>query len=434
MAVTTLKKALPQDRYIKIVSTNIGTREFSDRDFGGLVFTETDTILVNGKSKTFDTDKMVVVYSAEQARSYFGTDSVETNIATQYFGYRSPRGFSPRRLSFVRKLAGETPKAAIENLNGLSNNFGGFMFAQSEGYTCSDMKDVIEYVHGLDHKYLFSLAIPCENKSEGTSGVASKTIGEVNAVDFVDYLADGQTLPTYEGTCVWLGYKYDADAEVEESDSDASDVEPLNSAISAFMPLAILGAVRYSGTNTVTNYMFKQFPSQSYTVDDENLANAYDEHCVNYIGLVQSNGTRRAFSQQGYNIDGTATNVYCNELWLKSEVATAILNLFTEAEVVSAGSDGTLLIYNTIAASAADAVANGAISVGKTLDDDQKIRVYQLTNDPDAWRTIQESGWWLNVDIVRVTESGKTFYKAMYLLIYSKDDAILKVEGQHALV
>lgn len=433
MALTVLKKALPQDRYIKIVSTNVGTREFTDRDFGGLVFTETETITVNSKTETFSTDKMVVVYTADQAMKYFGTSADETKIASQYFAYRSPRGFSPRRLSFVRKLTSESPLEAITRINGLSSNFGGFMFAQSENYTCKQMADVVEYVDQLDHKYLFSLAIPCENAPQYSAASGTDTISEVSAIDFCIALANGKDLPEYEGTCIWLGYKYDADAE-DESDSEASDIEPMNPAISAFMPLAILGSIRYDGVNTVTNYMFKKFASQSYTVDDETLANDYDSYCINYIGLVQSYGPRRAFSQQGYNINGVATNVYCNEVWLKSQVQTAVLNLFVESEIVSADEDGELLIYNTIASCAATGVNNGAISKGKTLDDDQKTRIYQLTNDPEAWRTVQESGYWLDVQIIRTTESGKTFYKAIYQLIYSKDDAILKVEGQHALV
>ena len=428
MALTVLKKAMPQDRYIKITSTNIGTPEISDRDFGGLVFTEKTSILVNGVSKDFALDKMIEVYNAEQARKYFGSDADETEIATQYFGYRSPRGFSPRRLCFVRKDTSESPVEAITRINGLTNNFGGFMFVDSAKYTVKEMEDVVKYNNNLDHRYEFALSFPCEVEATDSAASASALIGETNARDFVMKLASGETLPEYTGTSVWLGHKVD-----EAENDDESDV-PMNSAIAAFMPLAIFGSVRYDGNNTVTNYMYKQFASQKFTVDDETEADEYDALCVNYIGLVQANGGRKAFSQQGYNINGEAINTYVNECWMKSEVQTALLNLFLDSEIVDAEDEGELLVYNTISSAALKAKNNGTISVGKTLDDDQKTAVYQLTQDNEAWRTVQDAGYWLNVDIRRVTEQGKTFYKAFYLLVYAKDDAILKVEGQHALV
>ena len=522
MALTTLKVALPQSRYVSISSTNIGTPAISDRDFGGLVFTEKDKILVGGTSVDFEDDKMVEVYTEDQARSYFGSGSDETEIAVQYFGYRSPSGYSPRRLCFVRKKTDETPVKAIQRINGMSNNFGGFMFVNSESFTVGQIKDVVEYVHGLDHQYEFSVAFSKDN-NYGTAVAADTSISAANAAGVVEYLANGESLPEYTGTGFWLGqsretspimefnsalsykrgdfcfYKgeletaakyYQCTADVGASnttpDSEGSswDVVPawakkteytvgqkavwdglpykvikyisatssktppndtehwellenvtrINPAIAAFMPLAVLGSVRYSGSNVATNYMYKRFPSQAYTVDTEEEADLYDEHCVNYIGLVQANGPRVAFTQQGYNINGEAINTYCNEVWLKSEVATALLNLFLSTDIVDADENGELLIYNTISSVAAQGINNGVISIGKVLDDDQKTAIYQLTQNAEAWRTIQDAGYYLTVEIRRVTEHSKTFYKAYYRLVYSKDDAILKVDGQHSLV
>ena len=440
MALTTLKKALPQDRYIKITSSNIGTPAFSDRDFGALIFTTTSTIVVNGVTKEFAFDKMIEVFRADQALRYFGTKengdlSDEADLANQYFAYRSPNGYSPRRLSFVRIGADETPLEAITRINGLTNNFGGFMFLQSGEYTAKQMKDVITYVSGLDYKYLFGLSFAVENVATEEKAAPTSLIKDLNARDFLQYVSGGEDRPSYLGTSIWLGHNVEIVGEDDEnSDNSESDDITLNEAIAAYMPLAIFGSIRYSGANTVTNFMFKQFPSQVYTVDDEEEADAYDHACVNYIGLVQANGDRKAFSQQGYNINGEATNTYCNEVWLKSEISTALLNLFLSAEVVDAGEDGQLLVYNTIASVAVQAKTNGTITAGKTLDEDQKTAIYQLTQDNEAWRTVQNAGYVLSVWIERVTEDGKTFYKAFYRLVYSKNDAILKVEGQHALV
>lgn len=434
MALTTLTKALPQDRYIKIVSSIVGTPSFSDRDFGGLVFTEREYINLNGRVVEFAYDKMVEVYTADQAAAYFGLGEDETEIAIQYFSYMSPRGFAPRRLCFVRKNVDESPLEAIKRINGLTNNFGGFMYAQAETYTVAQMKEVVAYVHQLNVKYLFSLSFAVENEATEEPAAGSKKIGEINARDFALALANGESQTAYTGTTLWLGHNIEIN-EDEEDETDASDSDiPLNSAIAAIIPLAIFGAIRYDGTNTVTNFMFKRFPAQVYAVDDELEADAYDALCINYLGLVQANGSRRAFTQCGYNIDGTQTNVYCNEVWLKSEVATALLNLFMANETISVDDAGQALIFSTISSVASQAVNNGVIAIGKTLDEAQRTAVYQLTNDNEAWRTIENGGYYLAVEIRKSSKSGRVIYKAYYKLVYAKDDAIIGVEGEHDLV
>ena len=76
------------------------------------------------------------------------------------------------------------------------------------------------------------------------------------------------------------------------------------------------------------------------------------------------------------------------------------------------------------------ALANGTISVGKTLSQTQKVYIGAATGDQDAWYQVQNSGYWANIVIVLID----TDYVAEYTLIYSKDDVIRLVNGVQTLI
>jgi hypothetical protein len=80
------------------------------------------------------------------------------------------------------------------------------------------------------------------------------------------------------------------------------------------------------------------------------------------------------------------------------------------------------------------ALLNGTISVGKELDVNDKLFIGNITNDSNAWRKVQVNGYWLDVQIIKVIVDSVTKYKAVYTLIYSKDDVIYKVEGRDILI
>jgi hypothetical protein len=80
------------------------------------------------------------------------------------------------------------------------------------------------------------------------------------------------------------------------------------------------------------------------------------------------------------------------------------------------------------------ALVNGTISVGKPLTDAQKLFIAEQTGDAKAWYQVQNQGYWLDVRIVPYSEDGTTKYKAVYTLIYSKDDVIRLVEGRDILI
>lgn len=81
------------------------------------------------------------------------------------------------------------------------------------------------------------------------------------------------------------------------------------------------------------------------------------------------------------------------------------------------------------------ALTNGVISVGKGLSVAQKVFVTQVTSDPLAWQQVQSIGYWVDA-VVEAYEGqgGTTEFRIVYTLVYSKDDAVRKVEGQHVLI
>jgi hypothetical protein len=81
-----------------------------------------------------------------------------------------------------------------------------------------------------------------------------------------------------------------------------------------------------------------------------------------------------------------------------------------------------------------EALNNGVISVGKTLNATQKIFIENQTGDETAWYQVQDSGYWLNATVEEFTNNGTPEFKIVYVLIYSKDDAIRKIEGTHTLI
>jgi len=78
---------------------------------------------------------------------------------------------------------------------------------------------------------------------------------------------------------------------------------------------------------------------------------------------------------------------------------------------------------------------NGVISVGKPLTTVQKLFIDNITGIAGSWYQVQNVGYWFEVLFEQfVNESGETEFKAVYTLIYSKDDTIRSVDGTHILI
>ncbi|WP_338862857.1 DUF3383 domain-containing protein [Mycetohabitans rhizoxinica] len=204
------------------------------------------------------------------------------------------------------------------------------------------------------------------------------------------------------------------------------------------LPMMILAATDYSRRNSVQNYMFQQAaltPSVTTTLESDRL----DALRVNYYGRTQTAGQVLDFYQRGVLMGGatapTDMNVYANEQWLKDAAGSAIMELLMSLAKVSANVQGRGQLIATLQSVIDQALLNGTISVGKDLNNTQQLYITNMTGEADAWRQVQTIGYWLDCVIQSiVTPDGRTEYKAVYTLIYSKDDAIRKVDGNHVLI
>ncbi len=218
----------------------------------------------------------------------------------------------------------------------------------------------------------------------------------------------------------------------------ATTLSPLSTEYPELLPSAILAATDYSRRNSVQNYMYQQAtltPSVSTDAD----ANSMDASRVNYYGRTQTAGQFIDFYQRGVMM-GLATdpvdmNTYANEMWFKDAAGAAIMSLLLSLARVSANSTGRGQLLAILQSVIEQATFNGTISIGKPLTTVQKLYIGNLTGDGEAWQQIYRLGYWLDCVLQSyVTQDGRTEWKAVYTLIYSKDDAIRKVEGSHVLI
>lgn len=203
-------------------------------------------------------------------------------------------------------------------------------------------------------------------------------------------------------------------------------------------PMILLAATDYSKRNAVQNYMFQIFNlTPSVTTTSE--SNALDLLRLNYYGQTQTAGQFIQFYQRGkltgLPVNPTDQNTYANEQWLKDAAGAAIMELLLNLTRVSANAKGRGQLLTTLQSVINRALFNGTISIGKELTNTQKLYISELTGDPEAWQQVFNIGYWVDAVIERVVMQDDSIeYKAVYTLVYSKDDVIRKVEGSHVLI
>ena len=218
----------------------------------------------------------------------------------------------------------------------------------------------------------------------------------------------------------------------------ASILSPLATEYPELLPAMILAATDYNKRNSVQNYMFQQ-ATLTPAVSDDTTATTMDANRVNYYGRTQTAGQNIDFFQRGVMM-GLATdpvdmNTYANEMWLKDAAGAAIMELLLSLARVSANSTGRGQLLAVLQSVIEAATLNGTISIGKPLNTTQKLYISNMTGDSEAWQQVYRLGYWLDCVLQSyVTTDSRTEWKAVYTLIYSKDDAIRKVEGSHVLI
>lgn len=227
-------------------------------------------------------------------------------------------------------------------------------------------------------------------------------------------------------------------AAVEGISGVGLTLAPLAAEYPEMLPGMVLAATDYTRRNATQNYMYQQAtltPAVLTAAD----ADTYDALRVNYYGRTQAAGQLIDFYQRGVLMglatDAVDMNVYANEIWLKDAAGAALLSLLLSLGKVSANAVGRSQLIATLSTVVQAALSNGVVSVGKPLGITQKLYVGQITGDELAWQQVQNLGYWLDcVMQAYVTGDGRTEWKAVYTLVYSKDDTIRKVEGSHVLI
>jgi hypothetical protein len=275
-----------------------------------------------------------------------------------------------------------------------NDNFGSFLFVDT--LTLSEIQEVAEWNATQNVKFIF-----CAGED-----------------------VDVTTLANDCAACAGFALTLLSDSTPEEFDE--------------MVPMIVLAATDYSSRNAVQNYMFQQLNLTPKVTSDSD-ANLYDGLRVNYYGVTQTAGRNLAFYQRGYLLGQSPNpiniNVYANEMWLKDAAGAELMNLLLAVSRLPANESGRAQVISLLRETVVEeALFNGVISVGKILNSTQKIFIENITGDDKAWYQVQDAGYWLNAEVQEFDNNGITEYKIVYVLVYSKDDAIRKIEGTHTLI
>lgn len=331
-----------------------------------------------------------LVSGATGADTISVTAGVTTDVA-------SLLGWLPPDAILSNGTAAQTLTANLALLNSTDNNFGSFCLGESLS-TEQNVEDCANWNYSLtpNIQYLFSWVVSSANAA------------------------------TWQATISGVG------------GHTGTIQSPVFGEFPEMLPMAIAAATNYQAQNSVQNYEFQQANlTPSVTTDTD--ANSFDAILMNYYGQTQINGQYIAFYQRGTMSGGQPTdpadiNVYVNEMWLKSSMTAAILNLFLALANVSANLQGRSQLLAVVQSVITQALFNGTISVGNPLTVDQKLAITNATGDSLAWQQVQNIGYWLDIQFEQVVINSLTQYKATYTLIYAKDNVIRLVDGTDELI
>lgn len=239
-----------------------------------------------------------------------------------------------------------------------------------------------------------------------------------------DYMFFCSDLGNISGVCITL-----TDGDVYPAPADEYP---------EMMPMVILAATDYNRPDAAQNYMYQQ-AALTPVVLTTALSDGADSCRVNYYGATQQAGRLIAFYQRGYmhgeTNDPLDMNTYVNEIWLKDNIGVELINLQLALGKISANKQGRATVISGVQVAVDRALANGVISIGKPLTNTQKAFITSVTGQEDAWRQVQNVGYWLDCFIEQYAgPGGGPEYKARYVLIYAKDDVVRKIEGSDILI
>lgn len=294
--------------------------------------------------------------------------------------------------------AAQTALAAISTSADGDDNFGSFAYTGAVLPTASDIAAIAAWNHAQNNKFVY-----CVPTTTANAASLSAALGGLS----------GTALSLIPGT---------------SSPSDHAET----------IPAEILAATNYNRPAASQNYMFYQFGNRTKTVNDNANADLFDGLRVNYIGQTQTAGQKIAFYQRGFLMgDSTAAQdmtVYTGEMWLKDAFTSTIMGGFLALPSIPANEDGRITLLGLLQEPIDQGLANGVISVGKTLNATQRAYITQITANADAWRQVESKGYWIDAQVISEVISNVTVYSALYTLVYGKNDQIRKVTGSDVLI
>lgn len=326
-----------------------------------------------------------------------GVDTVSVTAGTVQ-DIASLLGWLPPSAIYSNGTAAQLLAANLTQLNSTNNNFGSFCLGATSIQTEANIEAAANWNYALTPNVQYLFCWP---------------VTEANAA-------------TYQATISGVGGHV------------GTIISPQTNAFTEMLPMAVLAATNYQAQNSVQNFMWQQ-TNDTASVTTDAIANTLDAILINYYGQTQVNGQNVSFYQRGTMSGGQATdpafiNLYVNEMWLKSAMTTAIINLFLALPAISASNAGKAQLTGIIQGIITQALFNGTISVGKPLSIDQQLAITNTTGNNTAWQQVQNIGYWVNISFQTQVVNGQNTFKAVYTLIYSKDDVINFVDGTDILI
>ena len=306
-------------------------------------------------------------------------------------------------------IGAQTPAQTFEHSALDNNNFGSFAFLD-QSLTAEQIVDVATINYSYNNMFLYSVGVD---------------VSQLSALSPLLYDLIG-------------GIALSLNSPIQYSYNDFVVYHGGYGSWPQYLPMAILASTAWNRQDASQNYMFQQATLPA-TVSDEAESNALDGGGINYYGSTQQAGRKISFYQRGklqgqFAKDPIDMNVYVNEIWLKDVVAVQLMNLLLALGKISANRQGRATVIAGVQSVVALGLNNGVISIGKRLNTTQKTFISTFTGSPDAWREVESGGYWLDCEIVEVPTNSGIEYVAQYRLVYSKDDAIRKIEGSHVLI
>jgi hypothetical protein len=452
---------ISSNNYVQITSVVGGAEAVSRRELMLRVFTTNERV-PTGSVVQFDKNSL-----GTSLADYFGSTSTEYDIAAFYFSFISKVATSPQNIQFARwantdtsaqvfgseakelaTLQTYTAGAFDITLGGVAFNYadvattlqtriqaeGGALAATTVTYNATRTAFELDTNGVADGDLSFSEVTANMLTDLGWGASAIFSAG-VSAETVTDVLNNSTSMNNNFGS-----YGFIPELTTDQVTDSAIWVDGRN--IEFMYLLAVdednrvdieAAIISYASCGMTYNLNPEQYPSGlDSSVKDDSLKSTLDGARINYYGQTQEAGTDLSFYQKGQLTGGTSDpqfmGVHAGEQWMKAELKADFLNMFLALNIVAADDSGKAIGISYLDATVLKAQSNGVIAIGKTLTTTQKNYIKEITGDDKAYLDVQSRGYWYKVEVDATNNTMD------YLLVYSKRDAVNKVEGRHVLI